>query len=226
MPLAMFLTACGAPDAPDPAATEPVLPDVSGVTFVTGVDNVYLPLPAGATWSYVATTEEGEEDIAIAVLAEEKIVSDVSVVVVQDTATVDGAVTEDTRDWFAQDSDGNVWYVGEDTCEYEDGACANTEGSWEWGVDGALPGLVMPAEPTVDGQPYYQEFYEGHAEDVGEVVGVGVAIGDYTDCLETHETSTLETDASEYKWFCAGLGLVHVDSEDEVEELVTFSGLE
>jgi hypothetical protein len=130
-------------------------------------------------------------------------------------------------DWYAQDSDGNVWYLGEDTCEYEDGACVSTEGSWEWGRDGALPGVAMWADPKVDGQPYYQEFYPGEAEDVGEVVEVGLSVtvpaGTFDDCVKTHDTSTLDATLDEQKTFCRGVGNVLVEEGDVTEELVESS---
>ena len=83
-----------------------------------------------------------------------------------DVVTEDGAVVEDTYDWYAQDKDGNLWYLGEDTKEYEDGKVASTAGSWQAGVDGAEPGLILPAKPSV-GMSYRQEYYKGEAEDCG-----------------------------------------------------------
>jgi len=72
------------------------------------------------------------------------------------------SVIEDTLDWYAQDLDGNVWYMGEDTAEYENGEIVSTEGSWKRAVDGARAGIVMPATPII-GVPYRQEFYPCHA---------------------------------------------------------------
>ena len=97
----------------------------------------------------------------------------ITATVVRDTVYVDGELAEDTYDWYAQDKDGNVWYLGEDTHEYEDGEAVNAKGAWEYGKDGALPGIVMLADPEV-GDAYRQEYYEGEAEDMGEVLEVGV----------------------------------------------------
>ena len=207
-----------------------LLPDVDAATFDGAeIDNPYLPFPVGATWYYESDTDAGLETIDVEVLAKTKTIEGVEATIVRDTAHVDGVLTEDTYDWYAQDTDGNVWYLGEDTCEYEDDKCVDTSGSWTWGVDGAVPGIVMWADPTVDGQPYYQEYYEGEAEDVGEVIGVGLSLtveaGSFEDCVETHDTSTLERSADEYKYFCAGVGNVLSDEPDVSEELISYTGL-
>jgi len=206
-----------------------LLPDVGAATFVEGVDNPFHPLPVGATWSYEAVTDEGTERIEVEVLSETREIEGVTATVVRDTVTVDGEVTEDTWDWYAQDTDGNVWYLGEDTCEFEGGTCANTAGAWEWGVDGALPGIVMPGAPAVDGQPYYQEYSPGEAEDVGEVVSVDESVhveaGDFDGCVKTHETSTLDRHADEHKVYCRGIGVVLVEEPGATEALVAYDGL-
>jgi hypothetical protein len=203
-----------------------VVPDVMAASFVDVIDNPYLPMPVGATWVIEADTDEGLERIEIEVLSETREIQGVVATVVRDTAYLDGVVIEDTWDWFAQDSDGNVWYLGEDTCEYEDGMCVSTEGAWEWGVEGAAPGIVMKASPAVDGERYYQEWLPGEAEDVGEVVDVGLAVtvaaGAFEDCIRTHDTSTLDPELDEHKTFCPGVGNVLVEEEDVREELIEY----
>jgi hypothetical protein len=125
--------------------------------------------------------------------------------------SVEGSVVEDTFDWFAQDADGNVWYMGEDTKEYEDGEVVSTEGSWEAGVDGALPGIIMEADPQV-GDAYRQEYYPGQAEDLAEVVRTGqsetVPAGAYDDLVVIKEWNPLEPDAIEEKYYSQGVGTV------------------
>jgi hypothetical protein len=123
----------------------------------------------------------------------------------------DGQVLEDTFDWYAQDDEGNVWYLGEDTAEFEDGRITSREGSFEAGVDGALPGIVMPAEPA-PGQRYRQEFLEGEAEDQGAVLSaeelVEAPIGRYDSAVLTRDTNPLEPEVSEYKLYAPDVGLV------------------
>jgi hypothetical protein len=163
----------------------------------------------------------------VVVTGDTKDILGVPCVVVRDTVTLDGEVIEDTFDWFAQDADGNVWYFGEDTKEYEDGEVVTTEGSWEAGVDGAEPGIVMEADPQV-GDRYRQEFYEGHAEDMATVLSLDetadVPYGSYEDVLMTEDTTPLEPDVLERKFYARGVGVVlevDVNGGGEREELVS-----
>jgi len=211
------------------SAGKPALPDVSGVTFVAEVTNPLFPLPVGSKRTYELKTVEGTERVEIEVLAESKTIMGARAVVVKDVAYLNDVIVEETKDWFAQDDAGNVWYLGEDTCEFEDGACASHHGAWEWGVDGALPGIIMRADPRVDGQPYYQEYYEGEAEDVGEVIGTGESVdvpaGKFSACVETRDTSTLEKNLDEKKFYCPGIGEALVKEGAGDVQLVSYSGL-
>lgn len=208
------------------AAKTPVLPDVAAATFVEGVDNPWFPLPVGATWSSSAETPDGVETGEVEVLDEVRVVNGVNATVVHDIVYLDGEIVEETDDWYAQDSDGNVWYLGEDTCEFEGGACVRHAGAWEWGVDGALPGIVMWGDPQV-GDPYYQEFYPGVAEDVGQVLAVGESAttpaGTFGDCVRTADTSTLDPKLQEQKVYCRGVGNVIVEEGDVTVALVASS---
>jgi hypothetical protein len=140
-----------------------------------------------------------------------KLANGITARVVRDTVTEDGELIEDTVDWYAQDADGNVWYMGEDTAEFEGGKITTRGGSWEAGVDGALPGIMVPADP-VDGMKYRQEYYAGEAEDNGEVLSVGeqveVPAGHYTDALLTKDTNALEPKVLEFKLYAPGVGPV------------------
>lgn len=185
--------------------------------------NPYLPLVPGTTRTYEGDTEDGLETIVVEVTDETREILDVECIVVRDTVWIDGELVEDTRDWFAQDADGNVWYFGEIAVNYEDGEISDVEGSWEAGEDGAKPGIVMMANPQV-GDIYRQEFLLGEAEDGGEVIALGQSVsvpyGDFTNCLQTADFSPLEPDAFEYKYYEPGVGLVlevDVESGERVE---------
>jgi hypothetical protein len=203
---------------------EPYNPVIDPADFVGAIDNPYLPLVPGTTFTYEAETEEGLVRDVISVTQNTKVILGVTCTVVRDTETVYdevtplGRVEEDTEDWFAQDTAGNVWYFGEFTTAYEYDDQGNqtgtsNEGSWEAGVEGALPGIVMQADPQ-PGESYRQEFFEGQAEDMAKVLrlnaSVSVPYGDFENCLETKEWTPLEPGHVEQKFYAPGVGLVLV----------------
>lgn len=188
------------------------------------IDNPLLPLIPGTIRTYEKETEDGLETTVVEVLPDVKVILGVTCTVVRDTVSLDGELVEDTLDWFAQDDEGNVWYLGEDSKEYEGGVLVGTEGSWEAGVDGAEPGVVMFAQPRLFAT-YRQEFYEGEAEDMATVLAldeiVTVPAGTYGGCLQTEDFTPLEPGISEEKFYAPGVGLVlEVDDEGVRSELV------
>jgi hypothetical protein len=135
---------------------------------------------------------------------------------------------EDTLDWYAQDTFGNLWYLGEDTKEYDNGKVVSTEGSWEAGADGAQPGIILPADPQV-GMAYRQEYYAGQAEDGAEILAldkhVDVPFGTFDNVLETSDFTPLEPDVEEHKFYARGVGPVEVlqtSGGSSHEQLLTF----
>lgn len=186
-------------------------PDIDPANFVDVIDNRYLPYPPGASWVYEGNEDGENERTEVTVTPDRKEIVGISATVVRDTVSVDGEVIEDTFDWFAQDSEGNVWYLGEDSKEYEDGKVVSTEGSWEAGVDGAQPGIVMQARPRV-GQAYRQEYYAGEAEDLAQVTAVdareSVPFGDFDQLVVIKEWNPLEPDIVEDKYYAPGIGAV------------------
>jgi hypothetical protein len=179
--------------------------------FVQTIDNPYFPLEPGTRWEYKATSSEGDERIVVTVLDRIKVVDGVTARVVHDEVTeVGGALIEDTYDWYAQDKQGNVWYLGEDTKSFADGS-VSTKGSWEAGVDDARAGIAMPAKPKV-GASYYQEYFKGEAEDQGKILATGESVtgptGSYDRVVQTADTTALEPEILEHKWYAPGVGFV------------------
>lgn len=209
--LAVLVTGLLAFVSPLIAQDEPYAPDIDPANFVEGVDNPYFPLVPGTTFIYEGETEDGTERIEVAVTSETKVVLGITCIVVRDTVWVDGELIEDTYDWYAQDKDGNVWYMGEDTKEYEDGLVVSSAGSWEAGVDGAQSGIIMEADPQV-GDSYRQEYYAGEAEDMAEVLSLtesaDIAYGSFEKLLMTNEWTPLEPGIAEHKYYAAGVGTV------------------
>lgn len=201
-------------------------PVINPDDFVEIIDNPYFPLTPGTTFVYEGESEEETIRDEVFVTNETRTVMGVNTIVVRDRVFEDGELTEETFDWYAQDRDGNVWYFGEDSREYDEGEVVSTEGSWEAGVDGAKPGILMEGNPQV-GDTYRQEYLEGEAEDMAEVLSlnesVTVAYGSFEDCLKTKEWTPLEPGIEENKYYAAGTGPVlemAVKGESERLELV------
>jgi hypothetical protein len=215
------------PAAYDPRATQ-FVPDVAAATLSSTLTHPLFPAPPGAAWTFVSDTDEGREQIEVRVEADTHPVWGTNSRVLRDTLFLDGEMVEDTRDWFAGDTDGNVWYLGEDTVTYEGGQIVCTCGSWQAGVGEAQPGVAMLAEPAV-GDVYRQEYLLGEAEDIGEIVSlaetVSVPAGSWSNCLKTRDRSVVEPDADEYKYYCPGVGLVLEEENGDRVELVEYSGL-
>lgn len=133
---------------------------------------------------------------------------------IQEDCEGDWVLAERTWDWYAHDDAGNIWYFGEYTEAYEDGECS-VDGSWEAGVDGATPGIVIPAEPR-PGDAYQQEYLEDEAEDWGKVLRLDATVsidqGDYYNCLKTKEWTPLDRGHVEHKFYCPASvpGLVYI----------------
>jgi hypothetical protein len=179
--------------------------------FVRLVDNRFFPLTPGTRFVYKGE-EDGEEETNITIVTHDrKDILGISAVVVLDRVFVGGELKEKTFDWYAQDRLGNVWYLGEDTKELEDGQVVSTEGSWEAGKNGARPGIIMLAHPKL-GDSYRQEFLAGEAEDQARVTARGiderVPYGSFHNCLRTVEFTRLEPGVKEAKIYCPGIGFV------------------
>jgi hypothetical protein len=191
--------------------------------FVEGIDNPFFPMLRGAVFVF-----DGAEHVEVEVLPDEKVILGVPVTVVRDRVFEDGELVEDTLDWYAQDRQGNVWYFGEQTAEYENGEVVSTVGSWEAGVDGAVPGIIMLADPHT-GDMYRQEFYAGEAEDLAEIISVegtiSVDAGSWegSDVLVTEEWTPLEPGVRERKTYARGFGVVEIRAIEGGDDVTTLT---
>ena len=210
-------------DVCDRLGGAPYDPIIQPSNFVATINNPYFPLTPGTTYTYEGQTAEGLERAVKAVTRNTKLILGVTCVEVRDVVTLNGSVIEDTLDWFAQDRQGNVWYFGEYSQRINGGFVVSLAGSWVGGVDGAKPGIVMKARPAVR-DIYRQEFYLGTAEDMGEVLGLTATVtvpgGTFTQCVQTKDTTPLEPDALEHKFYAPGIGFVlatHPNSGEKLE---------
>jgi hypothetical protein len=192
-----------------PAAAQEIPPFPGAGNFVAQITNPYLNFAPGRVFTYRTETEAGTEINTVEVTTDTKTIIGVATTVVHDQVFLNGELSEDTFDWMAQDTEGNVWYFGEGTKEYSDGG-VSTAGSWEAGVNGE-PGIIMLAEPE-PGQRYKQEDSPGNAEDMAKIVNLcvpaEVAYDDFACALQTAEWSLVESGPRDFKYYVSGVGLV------------------
>jgi hypothetical protein len=188
--------------------------------FTPVSDNPYFPLRPGMRWVYRGSENGHVLRDVVTVKRGVEHVTGVPCAIVDDRQFQDGKLVEATTDWYTQDRRGRVWYYGEDTRELDgSGRTTSTEGSWRTGVDGARPGIVMPAHPRV-GQTFLQEHYPGHAVDRFRVLSRRAGV------LETAEWTPLEPGVRDRKWYRRGVGMIKeatIKGGDERLELVSFT---
>jgi hypothetical protein len=195
--------------------------------FTSPVPNAYFPIEPGTVSIYRG--REGKDRLSerLTITDKTKVIQGITTTVVSDVVNANGLLAEKTTDWYANDNDGNVWYFGEATATYDEhGNVINTEGSWQAGVDGAIAGTIMPADPMPT-DAYRQEFYQGHAEDQAWIVQKGakvdVAYGKLDRALLSFEWTRLEPGVVSEKFYAPGLGIVRegdVAGGNEFFELV------
>ena len=186
--------------------------------FASGapIDNQYWPLSPGMIFVFTNESRDGCEAELFEVTNQQK--SDfkppydtILATEIHDRSWLseecDGnySLIETTKDWYAQDKAGNIWYFGEETESYDHDQCPSTAGTWVAGSDGAEPGVIMLADPKA-GDSYQQEFAAGAAEDMAKVLRLNATVttdaGAFESCLETKEWSPLEPGAIEHKFYC------------------------
>lgn len=222
------------------------IPDFDAARFSDSltIDNPYFPVVPGTTWTYETEGIDEEtgatffEMTVVEVLPDTRTILGVEVRTVRDRVFRDGRLIEDTFDWYAQDDNGNVWYLGEGVTNFQYDAAGNlvgttNDGSWEAGVDDAVSGTIMQANPRL-GDRYQQEFQPGGVIDQAEVLSkneaLTVPVGTFSNVLRTKDTSVREPFDLTHKAYAPGLGIIaefKFDIEDnearQTERLVSVS---
>jgi hypothetical protein len=202
-------------------------PSIKPANFVDAIDNRYFPLKPGTGFHYSGIRGNTQQTDDMVVTQQTKKILGVRCTVVRDTVSEHGKPIERTFDWYAQDKQGNVWYMGEDSLEMKNGRFVRASDSWRAGVNGAKPGVIMRGNPH-PGDVYRQEYYPpGGALDQARVLGrsarVKVPYGTFERVLVTVEWSPVEPQL-EKKYYEAGLGEVEeqvVQGEYERFQLVS-----
>jgi DUF3108-like len=194
--------------------------------FSTHIDNPLFPLSSLGPKEFTGVENGGvSAGLVSEVLPNTITVAGVEVLVLEERAYEDGELVEVALDFFAQHSDGTVWYFGERVDNYENGKFVDHGGTWLAGRSGNEPGIIMPASPVVN-QEYDQENAPGVAEDHAKVIStdesVSTPAGNFTGCLKTEETTPLEPEIKDFKWYCPGVGMVRDEAIDGYIELTSY----
>ncbi len=210
------------------AQAEPMLPAFDPANFdpKAVIDNPYLPLAEGFIREISGQTNKGESTIPVTEVSIQTfegagpMIAGVQSTLIRDRTFLDGSLVEEALDYYAQDRMGNVWYLGEDVTNliYDDAdkvTGTDHHGTWRAGVNDALPGYAMPANP-VAGLTYFQEHAPAdEALDVGEIMRIDGSIdgpsGHYENVLAVFETSLVEPDLREIKFYAPGVGPIRTE---------------
>jgi hypothetical protein len=221
--------ASGAPSSTSACGTT-YAPVLDPANFVAVIDNPYFPLPVGRTLVYQGVRDGQTQTDTVTVTSQKKTILGIQTTVVDDVATHGSTVLEKTFDFYAQDKQGNVWYLGEDTTAFLAGGKTDTSGSFVAGANGAQPGIIMEANPQIP-DAYRQECAAGQAEDTAWVVSttgsVSVTYGKVRSVLSTLEATRVEPGSYDEKVYAPGLGIVReqaLTGTSEFAQLVSVTG--
>ena len=200
-------------------------PKINPANFTIKITNPHFSLSVGKKITYAGDALGGTEKTEINVLTETRKIMGVETLVYSDKVWLNGELIEDTKDYLAQDKEGNVWYFGEEAVNMEKGKVLDHKGSWIAGVDGALPGIWLKANNKV-GDSYRQEYYKGQAEDMTDVIATNVTVktklATYLNCLKMFDWTPLNPESKENKYYCPEVGaLVLIEENGKKVELTS-----
>ena len=229
--IALTALACSSSSTKGKASpTTAYRPAFKAADFSANVDNPWFPLQPGSVAVFTGTKDGKAARNVVTVTDRTKVVDGVATRVVNDKLYLDGKLEEKTLDYYTQHKNGDVWYFGEDTATLdENGKVTSTDGTWHAGVDGAIPGVFMEADPKV-GHTFRQEYLKGQAEDHFQVLDLSTSVtvpyGTFHDAVLTKEWTPLEPEVLDHKFYVRGIGQVReasVTGPKEVTNLVSFT---
>ncbi len=164
---------------------------------------------------------EGKENatdvqLSITVLNETKIVNGVETRIVEEKKTEDGELDEIAKNYYTICKPSNdIFNFGEEVDYYENGKIISHEGAWEAGVNGSMPGIVMPGKVELNSK-YYQEIAPRVAEDRAEIISmtetVNTPVSTFDKVIKSEETNPLEPGSKDYKFYVKGIGFIKEES--------------
>ena len=219
--LAIVLAGCTQGGTPSGESAE--LPGPPAAAYVPLVDHLYFPLLPGSSWTLVGDEDGLSKREEVRVLDEPHLILGVACTAVVEEVFEDGVPTETTTQWFAQDTDGNVWRFGEESLEFTGGAPVPTEDSWRAGVDGKRAWIFFARDPQV-GDIYAGN--RGDGWDQNEVLSVdapaAVPAGAFAGCLDIEETNPDDPEDQDRILYAPGVGRVSEVSATGMVQLTSF----
>jgi hypothetical protein len=192
------------------------------------ITNNWLPYQVGSKYVYQGQIRNIPQVVETLVTQETRNIAGVEARVIWDRDIDNGQLVEETRDYVAQDKQGNVWYMGETTTHYVNGQLTDHADTWVAGEKGAKAGILMPANPKVASRPYQTEYAKNVAEDRVRVMAMNQSVCTPLKCfqgaLKVEDTSPLDPGAIEHKFYVPGVGLVKsiiVQGDTEESNLVS-----
>ncbi|MFH2108575.1 MAG: hypothetical protein ABII93_07900 [Chrysiogenia bacterium] len=194
-------------------------PHIIPLDFVQGVDHPYFPLLPGQTRHYQTTQDDNYAEVTVTATGNIRLIMGVLCLGVQERLVADQRLFEDTWRWYAQDRDGNVWYFARETKKY-DYDVVSEDWSWQAGINGAKPGMVMVGRPAdYLNKEYREEYVAGVEEDKAQVLSlnetVTVPYGTFSGCIKIKVYSDLDPGRFEHRYYASGIGLVLSESMPE-----------
>jgi hypothetical protein len=190
--------------------------DECGGFSSTGSNRYFIIEPG---FKIVMVGKQGQHTVkdVLTVLDQTKTIDGIETRIVEDQETLDDALTEISRNYFAICNKTNsVFYFGEDVDTYENGVIVGHDGAWQSGQNGARAGLQMPGIILL-GARYFMEVAPGVAQDRSEILSMTETVttpaGTFNNCLKIKETSAVEP-GSYYKYYAPGIGLIKDGSSE------------
>jgi hypothetical protein len=209
----------------DAHATDPTLPAFDSANFSAPMANPYFPLDPGTSHTLKGTRTDGdpvEEQVVLTVMGPGPVILGVPTVVIIDEAFEGGLLVERTSDYYANDNDGNTWYFGEDVTNfrYDDAGKligTDTDSAWRAGVNDAAPGISVSGKREVGLTLFQEHAPADEAMDYAEILAIDLEItgpgGTFHDVVKTFESSTVDADLREFKYYAPGVGVIRADEE-------------
>lgn len=188
--------------------------EIKQENFVSGVNNPYFTLTPGRKFYYDGASPEGIK-IHKEILATDhkREIAGVETLATWTREWHDNSLVSDSKNWYAQDKEGNVWWFGENKQDIFGGTIKSKSSEWLAGVNNAKAGIIVPGAPK-SGDPIAVAF-NGIDQEKAEVLAVGESVqvprGQLKDCLKIGDYSAGDSPSDTQQYYCKETGNLSVE---------------